>query len=53
LLQKKYFTFLIALLIGLSHQVNGQNQALLEKEAATSYSKKDFKYRKPVVVPPF
>ena len=42
MLQKNYFTFFIALLIGLSHQVYGQNQALLEKEAATSYSKKDF-----------
>ena len=42
MLQKNYFTFFIALLIGLSHQVYGQNQGLLEKEAATSYSKKDF-----------
>jgi hypothetical protein len=42
LLQKIYFTFFIVLFIGLQHFAFGQNQAMLEKEASLSYSKKDF-----------
>ena len=42
MLQKIYYIFFIALLFGLPDHAFGQQQALLEKEAAVSYSKKDY-----------